>query len=154
MDKIKELMSKYEEIIVYLIVGVMTTIVSWVVVFIGKLFLDMNIPWQNFLNNTISWILSVLFSYPLNRKWVFKSRNPRVIRELAGFAASRLSTWAMDVVIMWLTVNVWNMHYWISKIFISAVLVTVANYMLSKLLIFRKKDETKSPELDISDTMH
>ena len=47
----------------------------------------------------------------------------------------------MDVVIMWLTVNVWGMNYWIAKICISAVIVTIANYVFSKLLIFKKKSE-------------
>lgn len=140
IGKIKELMRRYEEIIIYLIVGVMTTIVSWVVLYIGKLFLNMDIAWQNFLNNSLSWALSVLFAYPLNRKWVFKSTNPRIMKELAGFAVSRLSTWAMDVVIMFLTVNVWSMNYWVSKIFISSVIVTISNYVFSKLLIFKKKD--------------
>lgn len=140
IDKIKELMHRYEEIIIYLIVGVMTTIVSWVVLFVGKLFLDMDVAWQNFLNNTLSWVLSVLFAYPLNRKWVFKSKNPRIVKELAGFATSRLSTWAMDVGIMFFTVNVLHMHYWISKIFISSVIVTISNYVFSKVFIFKKKD--------------
>ena len=63
------------EIIVYLIVGVMTTIVSWGACLIAGLFLDSNYGIQNFIINTIGWICGVCFSYPLNRKWVFKSRN-------------------------------------------------------------------------------
>lgn len=139
--KCKELFKKYEEIIVYLIVGVMNTIVSWAACFLLEwLFLDPNITWQNFIINSFGWVVGVCFSYPLNRKWVFKSTNPEILKEFTGFAASRLSTWILDIVVMWLTVNVWNMQYWIAKICISAVLVTVLNYVFSKVLIFKKKD--------------
>lgn len=140
IEKIKELCKKYEEIIIYLIVGVMTTIVSWVAAFLGKLLLDVDVSWQNTLNNTISWMVGVLFAYPLNRRWVFKSKNPKILKEFLGFASSRVSTLIMDIVIMWLTVNVIGMNYWIAKIFISSVIVTIANYVFSKLLIFKKKE--------------
>lgn len=141
MDKIKELYRKYEEIIIYIIVGGMTTVVSWVAAYVATLFLDSTDAWQNFLINTLSWLAGVLFAYPLNRKWVFKSTNPKILKEFAGFATSRLSTWIMDIIIMWLTVNVFFMNYWIAKIFISAVIVTIANYVFSKLLVFKKKDK-------------
>lgn len=149
MDKIKKLMVKYREIIIYLIVGVMTTAFSWGVAFLGKkfLFVDLEtVGWQNDLNNTLAWVAGVLFAYPLNRKWVFQSTNPKIIKEFLGFAASRLSTWIMDLVIMRVTVNVFGMDYWISKIFISSVIVTIANYVFSKLLIFKKKENQSDKE--------
>lgn len=65
--KIKELYLKYEEIIVYLIVGVLTTVVSWVACFVCELFLDSSISWQNFITNSIGWVVGVVFAYPLNR---------------------------------------------------------------------------------------
>lgn len=139
IEKVKALCIKYREILIYLIVGVMTTVVSWGAAYLGKLFLNTDISWQNTVNNTISWLAGVLFAYPLNRKWVFKSTNPKILKEFFGFAASRVSTLVMDVVIMWLTVNIIHMNYWIAKIFISSVIVTIANYVFSKVLIFKKK---------------
>ena len=139
IEKVKKLFIKYREIIVYLIVGVLTTIVSWGAAFLGKLILNTDISWQNTLNITFSWVVGVLFAYPLNRKWVFKSVNPQIFKEFIGFASSRVSTLIMDIVIMWLTVNVLDMQYWIAKIFISSVIVTIANYVFSKLFIFKKK---------------
>lgn len=140
VEKIKALCKKYEEILIYLIVGVMTTIVSWGAAYLGKFLLDTDISWQNTVNNTFSWVVGVLFAYPLNRRWVFKSTNPKIMKEFFGFAASRVSTLIMDIVIMWLTVNVLEMNYWIAKIFISSVIVTIANYVFSKVLIFKKKN--------------
>ena len=141
MDKIKQLFIKYEEIIIYLIVGVLTTIVSWGAAWVAKFFLDDTVVWQNGVINTISWVAGVLFAYPLNRKWVFKSTNPKILSEFMGFAGSRVSTWIMDIVIMYVTVNVFHMNYWIAQICISAVVVTIANYIFSKLLVFKKKEK-------------
>jgi len=141
MKKIRELFNKYREIIVYLIVGVATTLVSWIASYLFKLFLDPEIVWQNTVINTAGWVAGVCFAYPLNRRLVFESTNPRIFSEFMGFAASRLSTWLLDILIMALCVNVLSLDYWIAKIFISSVLVTVLNYIISKLLIFRKKKE-------------
>ncbi len=167
MKKIKELCIKYREIIVYLIVGVANTIFCWVLCWIFEHFIfDANDPFQNFLINTLDWVAGVLFAFPLNRKWVFKSKNPQVFKELIGFAGSRLTTWALDVLIMWLFVNVWPLtnfvtklfgywldkfcidhdtaNFWFVKILISSVLVMIANYCFSKLLVFRnKKDDNE-----------
>lgn len=139
VEKVKAQYIKHREILIYLIVGVMTTIVSWGAAYLGKLVLNTDVSWQNTANNTFSWLVGVLFAYPLNRKWVFKSVNEKIIKEFLGFAASRVSTLIMDIVIMWLTVNIIHMNYWIAKIFISSVIVTIANYVFSKLLIFKKQ---------------
>ena len=138
IEKCRQLLIKYREIIVYLIVGVLTTIVSWMVCFLLKFILDPTVSWQNFLLNTSGWLAGVLFSYPLNRKLVFKSTNPKIIQEFLKFAGSTVTTWLLDIVVMEVTVNVLHMDYWIAKIFISSVLVTVINYVIRKLVIFSK----------------
>ncbi len=131
---------KYEEILVYLVVGVLTTIVSWGACFLAEHFLlDSSDTVQNMVINTIGWVAGVCFGYPLNRSWVFRSTNPKIAKEFTEFAVSRLSTWFLDLFIMWLTVNVLDWNYWISKICISAVIVTILNYVFSKVFIFKKK---------------
>lgn len=167
MEK-KGFFEKYREILVYLVVGVLTTIFCWVIAWILEQFVfDATVPVQNFIINSLSWVGGVLFAFPLNRRWVFRSTNPHVIKEFVGFAGSRLSTWALDVLIMWLFVNVWPLtgfvkklvnlvgieatgdkldsyNYWFAKICISAVLVTIANYVFSKVFIFKKETNTPS----------
>ena len=139
IEKIKALLVKYEEIIVYLIVGVLNTIVSWVACFLAELLLNADISWQNMIINTIGWVAGVVFGYFANRRWVFKSTNPEIMKEFIAFAGGRVSTWLLDIVIMFVTVNLIHMNYWIAKIFISSVLVMIANYVLSKLFVFKKK---------------
>jgi len=139
IDKIKALLIKYREIIVYLIVGVLTTVVSWLACYVAKFFLDSSNTIQNNIIQTIGWVAGVSFAYPTNRKWVFRSTNPHIFKEFIGFAGSRVSTWLLELVVMTVCVNVIKLDYWISKIFIAAVLVTVLNYLISKLFVFRKK---------------
>lgn len=141
IEKIKQLWVKYEEIITYLIVGVLTTIVSWAACFVAELFLDANVGWQNGVINTIGWVAGVCFGYVTNRKYVFKSTNPDILKEFTQFAGARVSTWILDIVIMYVTVNMICMNYWIAKIFISSVLVMIANYVFSKLFVFKKTDK-------------
>ena len=117
----KELMIKYREIIIYVIVGGMTTVVSWVVCFIGyKFIFNVDDSFQNGLNNAISWLAGVLFAYPTNRIWVFESKNKNILKEFIGFAGSRISTMFLDMFIMWLFYNVLHVNYIISKVFISS----------------------------------
>lgn len=142
IKKLLELYRKYEEIVNYLIVGVLTTIVSWGACWICELFgMDSGIEWQNAVINTIGWIAGVLFGYVTNRKYVFKSTNPQILKEFTQFAGARVSTWILDIVIMYVTVNMIHMDYWIAKIFISSVLVMIANYVFSKLFVFKKKKD-------------
>lgn len=164
-----KIFEKYREIIIYLIVGVLTTIVSWGACFVAKLFLDPTQELQNFIINTIGWVAGMVFAYPLNRKWVFKSNNDKIVKEFMGFASSRLSTWILDILIMWFFVNIcplnnfiikvcnWlnislatadidSVNYWVVKICISAVLVTILNYVFSKLLIFKKPKKASDTE--------
>ena len=138
-ERLKALLQKHREIVIYLAVGALTTLVSWAVCWICKLFLDPDVPLQNSVINTVGWAAGVLFAYPMNRRFVFQSRNPNVLREFAGFVASRVSTWLIEVAIMTLTVNVMHISYWVAKICIATVMVVILNYVFSKLFIFRKK---------------
>lgn len=138
-EKLLTLYKKYEEIANYLVVGVLTTIVSWGAAWVATWILNPSISWQNAVINTISWGAGVVFGYFANRKYVFKSTNPDKMKEFLSFAGGRVSTWLLDVLIMEVTVNLLKLPYWPCKIFISSVLVMAANYVLSKLFVFRKK---------------
>lgn len=144
IKKIKELMIKYRELIVYLIVGVLTTIVSWAAYGVSKFFLDVeNSAFQMQVAVIIRWVAGVLFAYVTNRKYVFMSKNPKILKEFASFTASRVITLFTDMFIMWILPPLlfgWKVPYadWVAT-FISAVVVTVLNYIFSKLMVFRKK---------------
>lgn len=143
--KIKELCKKHEEIIAYLIVGVLTTIVSWAAKFIANaIFFDNTMyptPLENFILSTINWTAGVIFAYFTNRKFVFKSKEP-MLKEIPPFVLSRVSTYVLDIVIMQIFTKM-GLNLMVGTL-ISAVLVTIANYVFSKLFVFKKKPEEKA----------
>ena len=140
IDKIKELYFKYKEIINYLIVGGLTTVVSLVVYYGSVLtFLNPENPIQLQIANTISWIAAVTFAYFTNRKYVFESKEKNKIKEASKFVTSRILTLLMDMFIMWLGVTILHGSDKIMKL-VSQVVITIANYVFSKFLVFRNKN--------------
>lgn len=131
---------KYEEIIVYLIVGGLTTVVSYICKF-GSNFLFFGgtshpTPVQNFVLSTICWVSGVIFAFFTNRKYVFKSTGP-MLPEAGKFVTSRISTYILDIVIMQVFGTLLGINVYVASI-ISAVLVIIANYIFSKLFVFKK----------------
>ena len=131
-----ELYKKYKEIINYLIVGVLTTMVSLGTYYISVItFLNPNNPLQLQIANVISWIAAVSFAYVTNRKFVFESRNSNILKELATFVGARIATLLMDMFCMFLMVTCLGINDKIAKIIVQ-VIMTVANYIFSKLWVF------------------
>lgn len=135
----KEMFLKYKEIILYLIFGVLTTIVSLVSYYLLTItILDPNNAISLQIANILSWICAVLFAYITNRKYVFESNNKNKIKEISKFVGSRIITLILDMLIMGIGVSILCFNDKIMKI-ISQVVVIVLNYILSKIFVFKKK---------------
>ena len=138
MNNIKELYLKYKEIVNYLIFGVMTTVVSLATYYICVYtFLNPDNSFQLQIANIISWIVGVAFAYITNRKFVFESQNKDKVKEAGKFIMSRITTLLIDMFIMFLGVTILKFNDKIIKL-ISQVLVIVMNYVLSKIIVFKK----------------
>ncbi|MBR7073986.1 MAG: GtrA family protein [Oscillospiraceae bacterium] len=141
IEKIKALCIKYREILVYIIVGGMTTVVSWGCKFLwGAIFYPgVSIPTvaQNTVLVIVENVTGILFAYFPNRKWVFQSKDPNILREFTGFVGSRLGTWGLSYVLNLLLTNVLHIDYRITTIVVG-VAVVIGNYIISKFLVFRK----------------
>lgn len=136
MEKIKYLMIKYSTELSYLFFGVCTTLVNIVAYYLFSEVAALG----NLISTVLAWLLSVLFAFFTNRRFVFKSERVGMrakLIEMCHFFLSRVSTGALDVAIMYVAVDLlsWNSMLW--KI-ISNVLVIILNYIFGKL-IFKKK---------------
>ena len=133
-----KLYQKYEEIINYLIVGVLTTLVSLLSYYLlVTTILNPHNGIQLQIANVISWICAVAFAYITNRIFVFKSTNQNKLKELTSFVSSRIITLLMDMGIMFFMVTLWGINDKIAKLVVQVV-VTIANYIFSKLFVFKK----------------
>ena len=135
-EKTGKLYRKYEEIVNYLIAGVLTTIVSLAAYYICVLtFLDPAVPFELQAANVISWILAVAFAYGINRSFVFKSKSENRLMEALRFVGSRVTTLLMDMAVMYVFMTLLGGSDKIGKLFSQAV-VMAGNYLLSKLFVF------------------
>ena len=162
----KNLFHKYREIILYLVFGVLTTVVGF-----GTYFLIMagaehllGIPMEDETSLTyltvylvaqiIQWVAAVLFAFFTNRAWVFTEadRSKETFwRQLVLFAGSRVASFLLDLGVTYgctLLLALWivtppvimgiELTPGIIAKLVAAVLVIIANYVLSKLVVFRK----------------
>ena len=168
MGKIKNLCEKHREILLYLIFGVLTTFVGWGVYFgvlwiwkgVFSLPVEDTTSSMYILGYTIAqvvqWIAAVLFAFFTNKKWVFTDadKNTSTVKQLGIFAGGRVLTFLIDLfgtILIAIAVaklipaltsvtfigREWNLAEIGAKLFV-AVVVLVSNYVISKLLVFKK----------------
>lgn len=162
VDGRKALYTKHREIIMYVIFGVLTTVISFATYYIFRwIFPDENaVPvWLRWVFNItetfgtesntalpviLSWICAVTFAFVTNRIYVFRSEAKKagILREFVTFYLSRLLTLLVDLVIMFLLVDltgIENALYEFAAKVLSNIVVLILNYVLSKIFVFRKK---------------
>ena len=132
-DKIISIYKNNKEIINYIIVGALTTLVSILSYYLFRFIIKNYV-----ILSIISWICAVSFAYITNRIFVFESKNENIITELSKFFSCRLLTLGLEVSLMTLFVSGFHINDMISKIVLQFVIL-VLNYILSKLFVFRNK---------------
>lgn len=136
-DFVLNIYKKNKELINYIIVGCMTTVVSFTTLFIFHSLLNVRVE----LANIISWILAVLFSFIMNKLVVFESKSKEkglLIKEFTSFVGARILSFFIDEGLLILGVDVLHFNPYIVKA-ISEVFVVVTNYFFSKFVVFKKK---------------
>ena len=134
---IKQLLIKYQDLLLYGIFGVLTTLVNIVSYWLMAHPLGMG----TMVSTVLAWVFSVLFAYFTNRKWVFHSKatgTQAIVKEIVSFFACRIATGVVDWACMFLFVEVLSFNDVIIKI-LANVLVIILNYVASKLIVFKQK---------------
>ncbi len=169
MSKIKELMKKHREILMYLLFGVMTTAVGWIVYFLllwgwkaaFSLPVDDTSSSLYIVGYTVAqvvqWVAAVLFAFFTNRKWVFTEADKDVstVIQLAKFSGGRVVTFFIDYLVTLfaamgaaailpaLTSVALLGREWnfceIGAKVLAAVIVIICNYVFSKIFVFKDK---------------
>lgn len=139
MNKIRELLEKYRELISYTFWGVMTTLVNYVVYFICT----KGIKIDYLIANVIAWFVAVVFAFWVNKVYVFRSFSKDIktmVREFGTFVSARILSGVLETGMLALFVETLHFNDSVIKI-IASVLVVIINYILSKLIIFKKQEE-------------
>lgn len=126
-----------KEMLAYIFFGICTTLVNIIVFQVCTALLR----WNWALSNILAWILSVLFAFFTNKLFVFQSKDSglkRFLWETVTFFGARILSLGVDMVGMWLLLDLLHVNSLLSKILVNIVVIVV-NYILSKYVIFRKK---------------
>lgn len=137
MNIITALYRKYQDIILYGVFGVLTTLVNIAVYWLMAH--PLHLPTMP--STIAAWAAAVLFAYITNRKWVFHSEahtREEIIKEVSSFFTCRLATGVVDWFCMWLFVDVLQLNDVVIKA-MANVVVIILNYIASKMVIFKHK---------------
>ena len=129
----------------YLIFGVLTTIVNFVVYFGLTFLVGTSDGWIGFTFNVVANIIAILFAYVTNRKFVFKSKattRKEIIKEIASFFSCRIASMIIDSLIYYIGCTLMKIPDFIIKP-IAQVVVIVLNYIFSKLIVFKGNKDDK-----------
>lgn len=132
-------MNNRKEIISYLIFGVLTTVVN--IATFAIVYDIMRLDYK--IATTIAWIISVLFAFITNKHFVYNSKSINakiVIREFVSFIIFRILSYVIDLVMMIIMIDGYNMNSIYAKV-IANIFVVVINYFASKFFIFRYNNE-------------
>ena len=139
MRKIRTLLNPYADIISYLFFGGLTTLVNFLVYFPLYNWLG----FSGLLSNMIAWVVAVIFAFVTNKPFVFKSHDwsrSVVLPELTKFVGCRIVSGLLESFAIWIVVDLLGHNGNWMKIIVS-ILVVILNYVFSKWIVFRKKEE-------------
>ena len=128
----------YKELVNYIVFGVLAMAVNFISYFLFARMLKLD----EIISSGLSWFCSVLFAYITNKLFVFESKTETkkaFFKEIISFFGCRVLSGALcDVGTFALMVKVLKINDMFSKI-VTQAMVVIVNYVLSKLVIFRKK---------------
>ena len=128
-----------KEIIVYIVVGILTTLIGLIVYyFLTYFFLNPVNKIELQCANIITWIISVIFAFFANRVYVFHSCQSKIV-EAFKFIFARISSLLLDMALMFILVSVMKFNHVVTKLFVQ-IIVILTNYILSKFLVFKKEE--------------
>lgn len=127
--------------IIYLVIGVLTTVVNYAVFAV----LIIMIPGSEIISNTIAWIAAVAASFFPNKLFIFRSfsMNSGVIsKEFISFVSSRIATLLIEAAGLYIFCDMMHFNGLVVKLFL-AVIVVILNFVFSKLFVFKGKESNK-----------
>lgn len=131
------------ETVSYVVFGVLTTLVNFLIFFFCVNSLRMHYA----VANVLAWVGAVIFAYVVNKWYVFQSRDltvRAVLREMALFFGARLTSLLLELGFLYLFITLLRMSETVAKV-ICAVVVLVTNYIFSKWVIFKQPSESPEP---------
>lgn len=136
MEKLQSLLLKHKTALIYLVFGVLTSLVDFLVYIPLHKLLEISAA----VSNTVAWIAAVLFAFFTNKLFVFQSKNwsaKNLFNEFWKFTICRVGTFLLEEVFLFITADMLSYDGLVMKLLISVVVV-VLNFFASKFFAFKK----------------
>lgn len=150
MEKIKKLLNR--ETILYIVFGVATTVVNYIV-----FHLLYNVLWHqenSLIANAAAFVAAVIFAFVVNKLFVFESKSWSLAvlkREIPSFLAGRIGSFGIEEAGLFLCEKVLKLGGviaftlgtvaldWITIVKVAlSFIVVILNYVFCKLFVFKK----------------
>lgn len=139
MNKLKQFFIKYKEYILYVVFGAVTTLVNYG--FYTLCYYPLKL--SGGVSNIVAWVFSMLVAFVTNKIWVFDSKSWEIkltFKELGGFALGRALTGIFETAAIAIFVDALHQNALVWKI-VTSIIVVIVNYIVSKLIVFKKKKD-------------
>lgn len=141
-ESLQKIYYKYEEKWLYILFGGLTTLISIITKLLVFGAVSGEPKWESTAGVIISWICAVTFAFFTNKKYVFKNEthSAKEFRKVfLSFYGARVATLVMEEAIFLVCCDLLGINKTLIT-YLSQVLIFVANYILSKLFVFRNKE--------------
>lgn len=126
----------WQELFSYIVFGVLTTVVNYIVYFGGRtLGLDYKV------SNVIAWFFAILFAYITNKRYVFKQETKtkeETTKEMISFFGVRVFSLVIDMLAMFVLIELVGFNDFWAKTATQFIVVAL-NYVFSKVFVFKQK---------------
>lgn len=135
--------NKHREGLMYILFGVFVTLANWITYTFFVTVTNIGVT----ASNALAWLVAIVTAFITNKLYVFESRSSSIrvlLKEVATFLASRIATGVLEIlapswlISIGLDQTLFDIDGFFAKLAVS-VIVVILNYLLSKLLVFRKK---------------
>ena len=135
---LRPLIEKYQEFFGYFVFGVMTAIVEMGVTWLCDIFTSAKLFGFVDLSGVIAWLVAAIFAFFVNKLWVFEDNDwsaKTVAYQFVSLLAVRFISLLVKSVLLFCTED-WNRYL---QVFVAEIPVAITNYIMSKLIVFKKK---------------
>lgn len=136
LRRLQPLYQKHKAVLLYLLFGGLTTVISIGTFWLGHSVLQLN---EHFAN-VVSWVLAVLFAFLTNRVWVFSAptNNAKAFwKQLFWFYGGRLTTLAVEELLLFVFITLLKINGMVVKVG-AQIAVLILNFVVSKWFVFKK----------------
>lgn len=132
----------------------LSALVKFAVTGLIGLIIDFSITWSlreqflinSYVANAAGFIAAATNNFYVNKKWTFKDKSPRFLRQYIAFVAISVVGLLLNTVVLFVLFQYWKIPFYISKAF-AIVIVFMWNFIANLVFTFKSPIQSEINEL-------